>query len=125
MPIFYQRKRMDDGEWSKHRRALETIAANPSLFGFNEIKSVALELTIRDKSGIAVAEPDIQLAILNGGLHLVEFKNRRTPNSLKTARRQLRKAKEWYVKRGSDPKRVYTHIMFGDDPKYKDLLKGS
>jgi hypothetical protein len=117
---------MDDGERTKHRRALEIIAANPSRFGFTEVREVAIELTIRDKRGIPVAEPDLQLVFLNGDLHLTEYKNRKTESNQKLARRQLKRAKEWYVAhKGIDPEKIYTHIIFGDDPKYATLLSMS
>ena len=108
-----------------HRRGLERIAANPQSFidGLDHPVEVALEITLSE-DGNAVTETDVKLVMANGDLHLVEYKLNSKYKYRQRAKRQLERAKGWYRRNMRiNPENIYTHTIFGDDPKYRNLLR--
>lgn len=112
---------------NSHRRALEKIAGHPEKFGFNHPVSVSIETTLYHEGRI-IAQPDIILELRNGNIeiHIVEYKGSGNGELLDRARKQLENAKWWYGRHRPDIslENIYTHLISGDDPKYKDLLRG-
>ena len=112
-----------------HRRAIEKIAGHPEKFnlGFRskDIVSVSIEQLLLD-NGRSVAEPDVVFELRNHEVHVIEYKGKGNGELLARAKKQLEQTASWYGRYRSDIPlgNIYTHIISGDDPKYKDLLRG-
>lgn len=109
---------------NSHRRALEKIAMHPDKFGFEKVTRYAIEETLLHKGRI-IAQPDVVFRLENGDIHIIEYKGFGNGELLERARKQLENAKWWYGRYNEDlcPSNIHTHIISGDDPKYKGLLR--
>jgi len=110
-----------------HRRALEKIANHPGKFITKKIPplSVSIETTLYHKGRI-ISQPDVIIELVNREIYIIEYKGNGNGDALDRARKQLENAKWWYgtYRPEISPEVIHTQIISGDDPKYKDLLRG-
>ena len=110
---------------NKHRKALEKIAANLSKFGFKHIVSISIEQTLLDNGRGPIAQPDLILESSRKEVHIVEYKSNGDKRLIERARKQLENAVWWIGKYRPHIvlENIYTHIISGTDPKYKNMFR--
>jgi len=105
---------------SSHRKALETIAANPSRFGFEDIIATAIEMNLYNRRKRLVAQPDIVLWGKSNNLYIVEYKSNGDISEIQRAQQQLSIAKDWFEKQGFQSNLIKVYIL--DGRTYKAIL---
>ena len=105
--------------------ALEIIVSHPAKFGLPNPVSVTIEEPLPHEGKI-YSEPDITLNLKSEDVHIVEYKRARSVFLLRKAKKQLTKTRQWYSQYRSHipQEKIHTHIIFGDNPKYRRLLDG-
>lgn len=102
---------------SCHTKALEKISQNPNKFGFKNVLSSAVEVSLFDERGRKIAEPDLIFYFKNGDLMVVEYKSNGDERLIQRAKEQLYNTISWFSKYTSiTPK---TKII--DGSKYSEL----
>jgi hypothetical protein len=108
----------------KHRKALEKIALNPSLFEIKgKVVGICIEKKLYDtKNRITsmIAEPDIIFNMSNKKIVIVEYKS--NGNHKEYAQEQLNKAFYWFGKYTSIPSEKISGIII-EGNKYPLLKK--
>jgi len=108
-----------------HRRALEKIAACPSLFGFPDIIKSEIEPNLFERRSV-YAQPDVVLTSSDRTVYIIEYKANgdNDKSELCRAWEQLERARQWYTKHTKTPHdKIVRTLISGSDPRFRKYLR--